>query len=49
MGHLDEIEKIVLRNLIADNWDAFVAECEQLEGVNADDLYAKVGGEKDDH
>lgn len=48
MDGLDEVEKMVLRNLIAENWPAFVAECEQYDGVDAESLYAKIGGEKED-
>lgn len=46
MGELNEVEKSVLRNLIADRWSKFVVECEHHEGVDPDELYAKLGGER---
>jgi hypothetical protein len=45
MDDLTDIEKLVLRNLVADRWSKFVVECEQFDGIEPAELYAKLGGE----
>lgn len=49
MDDLDLFDLIVLRNLVADNWEEFVDGCKEYEGVDPDELYAKLGGEPSHH
>lgn len=49
MNDLTVLEMIVLRNLVHDHWPAFVAECEEYEGVIPEEVYVKLGGENGDH
>lgn len=45
MDDLTEIERLILRNLVADRWSKFVVECEQHERIDPEGLYAKLAGE----
>ena len=44
---LDDFEKGVLRDFVAGHWAAFERHCKEL-GVDPQDIYVKLGGERDD-
>lgn len=44
MSDLDEHEKIVLRDYLADQWSRFVAHCESM-GADPGKIYVALGGE----
>ena len=45
MDKLDDFDKIVLRDWMADNWAKFVSFCEE-RGADANEIYVKLGGEQ---